>query len=54
MLLLKQQVLNLNILLSSLIFDSFNLQREQTTKIKSKLNNFLNDKIIFELTLVKR
>jgi len=41
-------------LLSNLIFDNFNLQRKQTTKIKNKLNNFLNDKIIFELIFIKK
>jgi len=45
---------NLNILLLSLIFDNFNLQSKQTTKVKSKLNDFLNDKIIFKLISIKR
>jgi len=47
-------MLNLNILLLSLIFDNFILQHKQATKIKSKLNNFLNNKIIFELIFIKR
>jgi len=47
-------VLNLNASLSNLILDDFNSQREQATRIESKLDDFPDDKITFELTLVKR
>jgi len=52
--LLEQQMLNLNVSLLNLILDNFNSQRKQATKIKSKLDDFLDNKIIFELILVKR
>jgi len=47
-------VLNLNASLSSLILDGFNSQREQTTRMKGKLDDFLDNKITFELTPIKR
>ena len=52
--LLGQQVLNLDASLSSLIAGGFNQQREQAEKLEGKLDDFLDGKITFELTPIKR
>jgi len=47
-------MLNLNASLLSLILDGFNSQHEQATRMEGKLDNFLDNKITFELIPIKR
>ena len=51
---LNQQMFNLNSSLNVLIIENFEKQQKQSVKIESKLNDFLNDKIAFIMTSMKR
>ena len=51
---LGQQILNLNTSLTDLLIENFKNQQHQAMKMESKLNDFLESKIAFQMTPIKR
>ncbi|KAG6081654.1 hypothetical protein E4U16_007148, partial [Claviceps sp. LM84 group G4] len=49
---LGQQVLNLQSSLTAMISTGFEKQQQYTQQLKSKLDDFLEDRIAFQMTLV--
>ena len=50
---LDQQILNLNSSITSLIINDFDKHFEYTLKIEDKLDNFLENKIVFQIISIK-